>query len=60
MQAMPALPGQREQALSSGATPENEIFRLGNNWDVASVGAQKNSCIDVCVAGSKACTGFVF
>ena len=57
------LPTQHEKDLSSrttsGATPENEIFRLDTTGMLQASIAQKDGCIDVCVAGSKACTGFV-
>jgi len=50
---------QHEQVSSSGATPENEIFRLDATGMLQASIADKNGCVDVCVAGSKACAGSV-
>jgi hypothetical protein len=52
------LPGEHKRS-SSGATPENEIFRLDSTGMLQASIAHKNGCVDMCVAGSKACAGSV-
>ena len=50
---------KQERVSSSGATPENELFRLDGTGMLQASIAHKNGCVDVCVAGSKACAGSV-
>ena len=47
-----------EPAVLSATTPENEVFRLDSTGMLQASIARKNGCVDVCVAGSKACGGF--
>lgn len=44
-----------EPTVLSGTTPENEVFRLDATGMLQASITRKHGCVDVCVAGSKAC-----
>ena len=47
----------KQPSLLVATTPENEVFRLDATGMLQASIVRKKGCVDVCVAGSKACGG---